>query len=56
MLSFLSKGKEENKLSKIVVENENVAAMVKKCYMGGSSAVSETTVTTLGNGMAALLK
>lgn len=55
-VSFLSEGKEENKLAKTVVENENVAAMVKKWYLGGSSAVSQTTVTTLADGLAALLK
>jgi len=55
-VSFLSEGKEENKLAKTVVMNENVAAMIKKWYLGGSSAVSQTTVTTLADGMAALLK
>jgi len=37
------------------VENENVAGMIQKWYLGGESAVSPTTVRSLADRFAALL-
>ncbi|KAG2613239.1 hypothetical protein PVAP13_4KG345500 [Panicum virgatum] len=43
-ISFAMEGKDE---AKICVENENVAGMIQKWYLGGASAVSTTTVRSL---------
>jgi len=43
-ISFAMEGKDE---AKICVENENVAGMIQKWYLGGASAVSATTVGSL---------
>lgn len=53
-VSFFPVG-EKNKSAKTAVENGNIAAMIMKYYLGGSSAISRTTITTLAAGMAALL-
>uniref|UniRef100_A0A0C9S7Y7 Chalcone-flavonone isomerase family protein n=2 Tax=Wollemia nobilis TaxID=56998 RepID=A0A0C9S7Y7_9CONI len=55
-VSFLPEGKEENKVAKLTVENEDVGRMIEKWYLGGSSAVSTTTISSVAEGMAALLK
>ncbi|KAL7108618.1 hypothetical protein ACP275_06G123700 [Erythranthe tilingii] len=41
-------GKEE---SKIEVKNGNVAEMIKKWYLGGSTGVSSTTISSLANAL-----
>lgn len=51
-IGFTTEGKEEVKLK---VENENVVEMIQKWYLGGSRAVSPTTVTSLANGLGAIL-
>jgi chalcone isomerase len=51
-ISFATEGKDD---AKIAVENENVAGMIQKWYLGGSSAVSPTTVRSLADHFAALL-
>ncbi|KAL9662527.1 hypothetical protein QQ045_027360 [Rhodiola kirilowii] len=45
-------GKDE---SKFTVENANVAAEIKKWYLGGSRGVSPTTISSLANSLAAEL-
>lgn len=47
---------DENKETKITVENPDVSGMIKKWYLGGSSAVSSTTITSFAEGIAPLLK
>lgn len=49
---FKTEGKEETKLK---VENANVVEMMKKWYMGGSSGVSPTTITSLADGLSLVL-
>jgi len=51
-ISFATEGKDEAKMK---VENENVARMIQKWYLGGDSAVSPTTVRSLADRFAALL-
>ncbi|XP_077232854.1 chalcone-flavanone isomerase family protein [Tasmannia lanceolata] len=51
-IGFVTEGKEEVKTK---VENANVVEMIKKWYLGGSRAVSETTVASLASGLEALL-
>jgi chalcone isomerase len=51
-ISFATEGKDEAKMR---VENENVAGMIQKWYLGGESAVSPTTVRSLADRFAALL-
>ncbi|TVU50614.1 hypothetical protein EJB05_01992 [Eragrostis curvula] len=51
-ISFATEGKDE---AKITVENENVAGMIQKWYLGGTSAVSPTTVRSLADHFAPLL-
>ncbi|XP_062204487.1 chalcone isomerase-like protein 2 [Phragmites australis] len=51
-ISFATEGKDE---AKITVENDNVAGMIQKWYLGGTSAVSPTTVRSLAEHFAALL-
>ncbi|XP_031496844.2 chalcone isomerase-like protein 2 [Nymphaea colorata] len=51
-IGFSTEGKEE---AKFQVENENVAGMLKAWYLGGSRAVSATTVASLADGLAAHL-
>ncbi|KAL5205986.1 hypothetical protein ABZP36_034195 [Zizania latifolia] len=51
-ISFVTEGKSEAKLT---VENNNVAEMIQKWYLGGGSAVSPTTVRSLADQFAALL-
>jgi len=51
-ISFATEGKDEAKMK---VENENVARMIQKWYLGGESAVSPTTVRSLADRFAALL-
>jgi len=46
---------EEKEESKIVVENANVVEMLKKWYLGGSRAVSTTTIECLANNLSAEL-
>jgi len=45
-ITFSTEGKED---SKVVVDNGNVAHMIKKWYLGGTRGVSETTITSLAN-------
>ncbi|KAH9309696.1 hypothetical protein KI387_037607 [Taxus chinensis] len=52
-MSFVT---DENKAYKINVENGDVSSMIKKWYLGGSSAVSSSTIASLAEGIAALLK
>ncbi|TVU27301.1 hypothetical protein EJB05_29902, partial [Eragrostis curvula] len=52
VISFATEGKDEAKLT---VENENVAGMIQKWYLGGTSAVSPTTVRSLADHFAPLL-
>lgn len=42
---------EEKELSKIRVENANVVEMIKKWYLGGSRAVSPSTIECLANNL-----
>ncbi|KAL6905750.1 hypothetical protein ACP4OV_003351 [Aristida adscensionis] len=51
-VSFATEGKEE---AKMAVENEKVAGMIQRWYLGGASAVSPTTVRSLADHFAALL-
>jgi len=51
-ISFATEGKDEAKMK---VENENVARMIQKWYLGGESAVSPTTDRSLADRFAALL-
>lgn len=51
-IGFTTEGKEE---VKVKVENGNVAEMIQKWYLGGSRAVSPTTVESLASGLGALL-
>ncbi|KAL6653328.1 hypothetical protein ACP70R_008906 [Stipagrostis hirtigluma subsp. patula] len=51
-ISFATEGKDE---AKVTVENENVAGMIQKWYLGGTSAVSPTTVRSLADHFAVLL-
>ncbi|XP_058075349.1 chalcone isomerase-like protein 2 [Magnolia sinica] len=51
-IGFLTEGKEEVKLK---VENGNVVEMIQKWYLGGTRAVSPTTVASLANALCALL-
>uniref|UniRef100_A0A0E0MIX1 Chalcone-flavonone isomerase family protein n=1 Tax=Oryza punctata TaxID=4537 RepID=A0A0E0MIX1_ORYPU len=51
-ISFVTEGKGEAKLT---VENNNVAEMIQKWYLGGESAVSPTTVKSLADQFAELL-
>ncbi|XXG42772.1 hypothetical protein AAC387_Pa01g2965 [Persea americana] len=51
-IGFTTEGKEE---VKVKVENGNVAEMIQKWYLGGSRAVSPTTVASLASGLGALL-
>ncbi|KAK3119586.1 hypothetical protein QOZ80_9AG0672530 [Eleusine coracana subsp. coracana] len=51
-ISFATEGKDE---SKITVKNANVAGMIQKWYLGGSSSVSPTTVRSLADHVAAML-
>ncbi|XP_062181846.1 chalcone isomerase-like protein 2 isoform X2 [Phragmites australis] len=51
-ISFATEGKGE---VSVTVENENVAAMIQKWFLGGASAVSPTTVRSLVDHFAALL-
>ncbi|CAN6468069.1 unnamed protein product [Victoria cruziana] len=51
-IGFSTEGKEE---AKFKVENQNVAGMIKAWYLGGSRAVSATTVASLADGLAARL-
>ncbi|XP_020101299.1 probable chalcone--flavonone isomerase 3 [Ananas comosus] len=46
---------EEKGEVKMVVENANVAQMIQKWYLGGSRAVSPTTVKSLADNIGALL-
>lgn len=48
-IGFSREGKEEE--SKIKVENENVVEMLKKWYLGGTRAVSPTTISSLANSL-----
>ncbi|XP_022684904.1 vacuolar-sorting receptor 1 [Setaria italica] len=51
-ISFATEGKDEAKMR---VDNDNVAAMIQKWYLGGDSAASPTTVRSLADRFAALL-
>ncbi|KAJ3684213.1 hypothetical protein LUZ61_013377 [Rhynchospora tenuis] len=51
-ISFVTEGKPE---AKHTVENANVVEMIQKWYLGGSRAVSPTTVKSLAEKFAALL-
>ncbi|XP_010922741.1 chalcone isomerase-like protein 2 [Elaeis guineensis] len=51
-ISFATEGKEETKIN---VENENVVEMIEKWYLGGSRAVSPTTVKSLADNLGAML-
>ncbi|XP_006662674.1 probable chalcone--flavonone isomerase 3 isoform X2 [Oryza brachyantha] len=51
-ISFVTEGKSEAKLT---VDNNNVAEMIQKWYLGGESAVSPTTVKSLADQFAPLL-
>ena len=42
---------EEKEESKMEVENKNVVEMIKKWYLGGSRAVSVTTIECLANNL-----
>ncbi|XP_057869559.1 chalcone isomerase-like protein 2 [Cryptomeria japonica] len=52
-VSFIS---DEKKEAKITVENADVSGMIKKWYLGGSSAVSASTITSFTEGIAPQLK
>lgn len=49
---FTTEGKKD---SKIKVENANVVEMIKKWYLGGTRAVSPTTISSLVNNLSAEL-
>ncbi|KXG22931.1 probable chalcone--flavonone isomerase 3 [Sorghum bicolor] len=51
-ITFVTEGKAD---AKITVENEHVAGMIQKWYLGGDNAVSPTTVRSLADRFAALL-
>ncbi|XP_039146393.1 probable chalcone--flavonone isomerase 3 isoform X2 [Dioscorea cayenensis subsp. rotundata] len=51
-ISFATQGKEE---VKIKVENGNVVEMIQKWYLGGTRAVSPTTIKSLGHKFGELL-
>ncbi|XP_010931364.1 chalcone isomerase-like protein 2 [Elaeis guineensis] len=51
-ISFVTEGKEQ---TKIKVENANVVEMIQKWYLGGSRAVSPTTVKSLAENLGAML-
>lgn len=51
-ITFATEGKGD---ARIQVENEHVAGMIQKWYLGGESAVSPTTVRSLADRFAALL-
>ncbi|KAF3327365.1 chalcone isomerase [Carex littledalei] len=51
-ISFVTEGKPEAKLT---VENANVTEMIQKWYLGGSSAVSPSTIKSLAEKSAAVL-
>jgi len=51
-ISFVTDGKEE---TKVAVENANVAEMIQRWYLGGESAVSQTTVRSLADHFVAIL-
>lgn len=53
-LTSMIEGKEEE-TKKLRVENENVAKMMKKWYLGGTGGVSHTTIASLAHNLAALL-
>jgi hypothetical protein len=51
-ISFATEGKEE---TKVAVENAGVAEMIQRWYLGGESAVSQSTVKSLAEHFAAVL-
>ena len=51
-ITFVTEGKGD---ARITVENEHVAGMIQKWYLGGENAVSPTTVRSLADRFAALL-
>ncbi|KAK1629257.1 hypothetical protein QYE76_003572 [Lolium multiflorum] len=51
-ISFATEGKEE---TKVAVENAGVAEMMQRWYLGGESAVSQSTVKSLAEHFAAVL-
>ncbi|URD81353.1 Chalcone-flavanone isomerase family protein, partial [Musa troglodytarum] len=51
-ISFATEGKEE---AKVKVENPNVAEMIQKWYLGGTRAVSPTTVKSLADNLGTML-
>nr|QDX15855.1 chalcone isomerase [Arisaema heterophyllum] len=51
-ITFATEGKEE---AKIQVGNANVAEMIQKWYLGGTSAISPTTVESLAENLGQLL-
>uniref|UniRef100_A0A1D1Y5V6 Chalcone-flavonone isomerase family protein n=1 Tax=Anthurium amnicola TaxID=1678845 RepID=A0A1D1Y5V6_9ARAE len=51
-ISFTTEGKEE---AKIPVENANVAEMIQKWYLGGTTALSPSTVASLAENLGELL-
>lgn len=51
-ISFATEGKDE---AKVAVENAAVAEMIQRWYLGGASAVSQTTVRSLADHFTALL-
>ncbi|XP_026661116.2 probable chalcone--flavonone isomerase 3 [Phoenix dactylifera] len=51
-ISFVTEGKEQ---TKIKVENANVVEMIQKWYLGGSRAVSPSTVKSLAENLGAML-
>ncbi|XP_078436166.1 chalcone-flavanone isomerase family protein [Wolffia australiana] len=51
-ISFSAEGKEE---AKIELDNENVAEVLQKWYLGGSSAISPSTVASLADNLSQLL-
>ncbi|CAM0950459.1 unnamed protein product [Alopecurus aequalis] len=51
-ISFATEGKED---AKVAVENAAVAEMIQRWYLGGESAVSQSTVRSLADHFAAIL-
>ncbi|XP_065869864.1 chalcone isomerase-like protein 2 [Euphorbia lathyris] len=51
-IGFATEGKEE---SGIKLENANVVEMIKKWYLGGSRAISPSTISSLANNISAQL-
>lgn len=51
-ISFVTEGKEE---AKVAVENAAVAEMIQRWYLGGESAVSQTTVRSIADRFGAIL-